>query len=222
MPLVAAQDHKAAYDGDKGPNTGGMGAYSPAPVVTPALTEQVMNEIINPTVAGMTEEGTPFRGVLFAGLMIVAGKPYLLEYNTRFGDPECQVLMKRLKSDLLPVLVATAAGDISGISLEWSDETAACVVMAAKGYPGEPRKGGEIEGLAEAGAVEGVTVFHAATARSEGGRILAAGGRVLGVTAEGATVGAAAERAYRAVDAIRWSDGFCRRDIGWRAISRGA
>ncbi|MEI6557283.1 MAG: phosphoribosylamine--glycine ligase [Rhodospirillaceae bacterium] len=226
LPLVAAQDHKAVWDGDRGPNTGGMGAYSPAPVVTPELTVQVMERIIRPTVRAMAAEGRPFKGVLFAGLMILQteGGPEarLLEYNTRFGDPECQVLMKRLKSDLLPLLLASAEGRLAGLTPEWREESALCVVMAAKGYPGEVRKGSEIGGLAEAGAVEGVTVFHAATRSGEGGRVLASGGRVLGVTALGASVREARDSAYRAVDRLVWDDGFCRRDIGWRAIARDA
>ena len=224
LPLVAAQDHKAVFDGDRGPNTGGMGAYSPAPVVTPELTAQVMERIIRPTVRAMAAEGKPFRGVLFAGLMIMRteGGPEakLLEYNTRFGDPECQVLMKRLKSDLLPLLLASAEGKLAGMSAEWSDEAALCVVMAAKGYPGEVEKGSEIKGLADAGAVEGVTVFHAATKAGAGGAVLANGGRVLGVTALGGSVREAQARAYAAVDRLDWADGFCRRDIGWRAIAR--
>jgi len=222
IPLVAAQDHKAAYDGDTGPNTGGMGAYSPAPVVTPELADRVMNEIILPTVSGLAAEGILFRGVLFAGLMIVRGKPYLLEYNVRFGDPECQVLMKRLASDLLPALLMAADGCLAGLELDWYDEAALCVVMAARGYPGDVRKGSEIKGLAAAGDVPGATVFHAATSRGADGRTLAAGGRVLGVTATGATVAEAQRRAYEAVDRLDWPEGFCRRDIGWRAIARGA
>ncbi|MEI6985881.1 MAG: phosphoribosylamine--glycine ligase [Rhodospirillaceae bacterium] len=221
LPLVAVQDHKTAYDGDTGPNTGGMGAYSPAPVVTPELTARVMAEIINPTVRAMSAENRPFRGVLFAGLMIDGNKPYLLEYNTRFGDPECQVLMKRLESDLLPALVAAAEGRLDGVTLNWRDDAALCVVMAAKGYPGDFRKGTEITGLTGAGSVDGVTIFHAATTRGVDGRILAAGGRVLGVTALGCDVAAAQRRAYQGVDLVEWEDGFCRRDIGWRAVDRG-
>ncbi len=224
LPLVAAQDHKAVFEGDKGPNTGGMGAYSPAPVVTPELTTQVMERIIGPTVRAMAAEGRPFKGVLFAGLMITpsenGAEARLLEYNTRFGDPECQVLMKRLKSDLLPLLLAAAEGRLDGLSAEWSTETALCVVMAAKGYPGEPKKGAEIRGLAESGAVEGVTCFHSATQAGPNGTILACGGRVLAVTATGVSVREAQERAYRAVDRLDWADGFCRRDIGWRAVAR--
>ena len=224
LALVAAQDHKAVGDGDTGPNTGGMGAYSPAPVVTPALVAQVMAEIIEPTVRAMAQEGTPFTGVLFAGLMIEpedsGGKAMLLEYNVRFGDPECQVLMKRLNSDLLPVLVAASEGRLDGVSLDWHDDAALCVVMAAQGYPGDIVKGSEIRGLAQAGASPGVTIFHAATVEDDEGRVRANGGRVLGVTAHGATVAQAQARAYQAVDRLTWPEGFCRRDIGWRAIAR--
>jgi phosphoribosylamine--glycine ligase len=227
LPLATAQDHKAAFDGDTGPNTGGMGAYSPAPVMTPDLTDRVMAEIIRPTVRAMAAEGIPYKGVLFAGLMIVPDesgtglpRPYLLEYNVRFGDPECQVLMKRLRSDLVPALLATHEGRLDEIGLEWRDEAALCVVMAAAGYPGAVTAGTGIRGLDSAGAVPGVTVFHAATGRDDGGRWHAAGGRVLGVTALGATVAEAQGLAYRAVDAIDWPEGFCRRDIGWRAVAR--
>ncbi|HSE78510.1 MAG TPA: phosphoribosylamine--glycine ligase [Alphaproteobacteria bacterium] len=217
LPLAAAQDHKRAGDGDTGPNTGGMGAYSPAPIVTPTLAETIMSTIIRPTVAGMAQEGRPFRGVLFAGLMIGSQGVKLLEYNVRFGDPECQVLVTRLKSDLLLALIAARDGALKTFDLRWHDDAALCVVMAAKGYPGEYAKGGEIMGLAEAAALPGVTIFHAGTARADG-RVVAAGGRVLGVTATGKTVAEAQTRAYRAVDAIEWPGGFCRRDIGWRAV----
>ena len=225
LPLVSAQDHKAAYDGDQGPNTGGMGAYSPAPVLTAALERRVMAEIIDPTVRAMAAEGIPFQGVLFAGLMIIASpegpRPLLLEYNVRFGDPECQTLMARLDCDLLPALLAAAEGRLDGVSLRWRNDAALCVVMAARGYPGEIEKGSEIRNLAAAGAIDGVTVFHAATRDSGDGGILANGGRVLGVTAYGQTVAAAQRRAYQAVAAIDWPGGFCRRDIGWRAVARG-
>ncbi|MBI1207194.1 MAG: phosphoribosylamine--glycine ligase [Azospirillum sp.] len=224
LPLASAQDHKAAYDGDTGPNTGGMGAYSPAPVLTPALEARVIAEIVTPTVRAMAAEGRPFTGVLFAGLMIVAGpdgpRPLLLEYNVRFGDPECQVLLRRLMSDLVPALLAACDGELKNFQLRWYPETALCVVMAAKGYPGDYGKGSVIEGLDQAGRDEAVTVFHAATARDADGRWLANGGRVLGVTATGANVAAAQAAAYRAVDVLRWPDGFCRRDIGWRAVGR--
>jgi phosphoribosylamine--glycine ligase len=219
LPLATAQDHKRVGDGDTGPNTGGMGAYSPAPVMTPALVERTMAEIIHPTVAGMARRGTPFKGVLYAGLMIGEAGPKLIEYNVRFGDPEAQVLMLRLKSDLLPALIATADGVLKTFDLRWHDDAALTVVMASNGYPGDYVKGSEIRGLDAAGAVEGVQVFHAGTVR-DGRRILAAGGRVLNVTARGRSVAEARERAYRAVARIDWPGGFCRSDIGWRAIAR--
>ena len=221
IPLASAQDHKRVGDGDTGPNTGGMGAYSPAPIVTEAMTETIMQTIVNPTMAGMKAEGTPYKGVLYAGLMIEAGEPKLLEYNVRFGDPECQVLMMRLMSDLLPALIASADGVLKNFDLRWYDEPALTVVMAANGYPGSYDKGSEISGLEEAGAVEDVTIFHAGTAPGEGGRIVATGGRVLGITAIGSSVAEAQARAYEAIDKIDWPGGFCRRDIGWRAVGRG-
>jgi phosphoribosylamine--glycine ligase len=220
VPLAAAQDHKAVGEGDTGPNTGGMGAYSPAPVFTPAIRDRVMREAILPTVEGMAAEGKPYTGVLFCGLMITADGPKVLEYNVRFGDPECQVLMARLDSDLLDVLDACASGTLEGMDLAWTDDAALVVVMAAKGYPGSYRKGTEIKGLEAAGAVPGVTVFHAGTTAGDG-KVLANGGRVLGVTARAASVREAQARAYQAVDALDWPDGFCRRDIGWRAVERG-
>jgi phosphoribosylamine--glycine ligase len=219
LPLGAAQDHKRVGDGDTGPNTGGMGAYSPAPVVTPAMAERIMREVINPTVAGMANENRPFRGVLFAGLMIGAKGPQLIEYNVRFGEPVCEVLMPRLKSDLLPALIAARDGTLRTFDLRWHDTAALCVVMATRGYPGDYGKGSEIRNLDAAGAVPGVTVFHAGT-KGGGGRVLASGGRVLGVTATAATIQAAHASAYKAVDAIDWPEGFCRRDIGWRAVKR--
>ncbi len=219
VPLAAAQDHKAVGEGDIGPNTGGMGAYSPAPVVTAAVEKTVIDTIVAPTVAAMAAEGRPFKGVLYAGLMITEDGVKVLEFNVRFGDPECQPLMVRLMSDLLPALIAASDGVLKSFDLRWYDEAAICVVMAAKGYPGGYRKGTEIKGLAAANAVEGVTVFHAGT-NEENGRILATGGRVLGVTARGRDVAEAQQRAYQAVDLIDWPDGFCRRDIGWRAIER--
>jgi len=219
VPLVAAQDHKAVGEGDTGPNAGGMGAYSPAPVFTPAIQDQVMREAILPTVAGMAAEGKPFKGVLFCGLMITADGPRVLEYNVRFGDPECQVLMMRLQSDLLEVLDACASGALEGMELVWSDETALVVVMAAKGYPGAYQKGTEIKDLEAANAVDGVTVFHAGT-KAEGGKVLATGGRVLGITARAGSVKEAQAKAYQAVAALDWPEGFCRRDIGWRAVGR--
>ncbi|MHA1107817.1 MAG: phosphoribosylamine--glycine ligase [Alphaproteobacteria bacterium] len=220
LPLVSAQDHKRVGDGDTGPNTGGMGAYSPAPVMTEAVTDEVMARIIMPTIDGMAAEGRPYKGVLYAGLMIDEAGPKLLEYNVRFGDPECQVLMARLKSDVLPALLAARDGVLGSFDLRWYDEAAMTVVMAANGYPGAYDKGSVIGGLDKAGALEDVTVFHAGTARTDGD-IVATGGRVLGVTALGSDVAAAQRRAYEAVDLIDWPDGFCRRDIGWRAVGRG-
>ncbi len=219
LALATAQDHKRVGDGDMGPNTGGMGAYSPAPVMTPDMVERTMREIILPTVAGMKQRGTPFNGVLFAGLMITAEGPKLIEYNARFGDPETQVLMMRLKSDLLAALLATAGGVLDKFDVRWHDDVALTVVMAAKGYPGTPEKGTEIRGLDAAGAVDGVEVFHAGTKR-DGARILADGGRVLNVTARGKSVAEAQARAYAAIAKIDWPGGFCRTDIGWRAIER--
>ena len=221
LPLASAQDHKAVFDGDRGPNTGGMGAYSPAPVMTDALLAEVMDRIIRPTVAGMAAEGRPYTGVLFAGLMIGAEGPKLIEYNVRFGDPECQVLMMRLKSDIVSALMATVDGVLGTFDLRWYDDAALTVVMAAKGYPGSYAKGTAIEGIEAAeGADRNVTVFHAGTARDAQGRLVSAGGRVLGVTALGRNVAEAQSRAYAAVDRIDWPDGFCRRDIGWRAVAR--
>ncbi len=218
LPLGTAQDHKRVGDGDVGPNTGGMGAYSPAPVMTPDMVERVMREIVEPTMRGMAELGSPFAGVLFAGLMITDNGPKLIEYNTRFGDPECQVLMMRLKDDLLVLLNAAVDGQLSHMSARWRDETALTVVMAARGYPGTPEKGSVIRGVEEAQA-DGVRIFHAGTAIN-GGALVANGGRVLNVTATGATVAEAREKAYAAIDRIDWPYGFCRRDIGWRAVAR--
>ena len=219
LPLIGAQDHKRAFDGDKGPNTGGMGAYSPAPVLTDATIEKTMTRIIKPTVAAMAARGTPYMGVLFAGLMIKDGEPKLIEYNCRFGDPETQVLMMRLKSDLATALMATRDGVLNSIDLRWHDEAALTVVMAANGYPGEYAKGSEIRGLYDASRLHKVQVFHSGTGRKDG-KIVAAGGRVLSITATGKTVLEAQKRAYEAVDLIDWPEGFCRRDIGWRAIAR--
>ena len=219
LPLPTAQDHKRAFDNDRGPNTGGMGAYSPAPIMTPELCARVMDEIVSPTVKAMSAAGTPFKGVLYAGLMIENGAPKLIEYNVRFGDPETQVLMLRLKSDLLPALLAVANGDLGGIALDWHDDPALCVVMATKGYPGAYERGSEIKGLDAAGSDPDVAIFHAGTKR-EGARILADGGRVLGVSARGQDIEQARDRAYAAVDKIDWPDGFCRRDIAWRAVAR--
>jgi len=217
LPLATAQDHKRVGDGDTGPNTGGMGAYSPAPVMTPEMVERTMKEIIEPTMRGMAEMGHPFQGVFFAGLMITAKGPELIEYNVRFGDPECQVLMMRLKSDLLAILHASATGTLDKVSAEWSEEPALTVVLASKGYPGAYDKATPIASLPEAG--DGAKVFHAGTALKDG-QLVATGGRVLNATARGATVAAAQTDAYRLVDAVEWSNGFCRRDIGWRAIAR--
>lgn len=219
VPMIGAQDHKRAFDNDQGPNTGGMGAYSPAPVLTPNMEARIMNEIILPTVAGLQARGITYQGVLYAGLMIGESGPKLIEYNARFGDPECQVLMVLLKSDLLPALLAVANGSLGKIELEWHRDAAMTVVMATKGYPGSYQKGSEIKGLVEAESDEGVTVFHAGT-KADGARILADGGRVLNVTARAATVGEARNRAYAAIEKIDWPEGFCRSDIGWRAIER--
>jgi phosphoribosylamine--glycine ligase len=219
LPLASAQDHKRAFDGDQGPNTGGMGAYSPAPVVTPEIARRTMDEIIWPTVRGMAARGMPYKGVLYAGLMITDSGPKLIEYSVRFGDPEAQVLMLRLKSDLLPALLATADGVLKTFDLRWHDDAAIAVVMAANGYPGDYVKGTEIRGLDAAQAVEGVEVFHAGTAR-DGGRLVATGGRVLNISARGRTVAEARARAYAAVAKIDWPGGFCRSDIGWQALHR--
>src|SRR4051794_6994359 len=219
LPLAAAQDHKRAFDGDTGPNTGGMGAYSPAPVMTDAVCARVMDEIIHPTLRAMKAKGMPFKGVLFAGLMITDQGPKLIEYNVRFGDPECQVLMLRMMSDILPALLASADGQLKNFDLRWFPEPALTVVMAAKGYPGDYGKGSRIEGLDEAAEIEGVEIFHAGTVAKEG-RILANGGRVLNVCASGKSVAEAQRRAYEAVDRIHWPEGFCRRDIGWQAVKR--
>jgi len=219
VSLVAAQDHKRVGDGDTGPNTGGMGAYSPAPVMTEAMTRRTLDEIIKPTVRAMRARRTPYQGVLFAGLMITADGPKLIEYNVRFGDPETQVLMMRLKSDLLAALVATVDGVLDNFDLRWREEAALTVVMAANGYPGLPQLGTEIKGLGIAAKTEGVEIFHAGT-RCEGDSFFANGGRVLSVTALGRDVAEAQARAYAAIAKINWPGGFCRKDIGWRAIAR--
>ncbi|MGZ9093126.1 MAG: phosphoribosylamine--glycine ligase, partial [Rhodoplanes sp.] len=222
LPLVSAQDHKRAFDGDRGPNTGGMGAYSPAPVMTKEMTKRTMDEIVLPTLRAMSQMGAPYKGVLFAGLMITREGPKLIEYNVRFGDPECQVLMLRLKSDLVPALIAARDGVLKSFDLRWRDDAALTVVMAAKGYPGAYAKGSAIAGLDAAAAVDGVEIFHAGTAAGADGTLVANGGRVLNVSAIGRTVAEAQARAYAAVDKIRWPEGFCRRDIGWRAVARDA
>ncbi len=219
IPLTTAQDHKRAYDDDKGPNTGGMGAYSPAANIDAALSARIMAEIIVPTLRAMTAMGAPYKGVLYAGLMITREGPKLIEYNARFGDPETQVLMLRLMSDLVPALLASCDGMLKTFDLRWYAEPALTVVMAAKGYPGTYERGTVIEGLDDAAAVAGVEIFHAGT-KAEGGKILANGGRVLDVSAIGRTVSEARSRAYEAVSRIRWPEGFCRHDIGWRAVER--
>jgi phosphoribosylamine---glycine ligase len=218
IPLASAQDHKRVFDNDQGPNTGGMGAYSPTPFVTPEVHDQIMSRIILPTLAGMKSRGMPFRGVLYAGVMLTAQGPKLFEYNVRFGDPECQVHMLRMMSDLVPALLAACDGQLKNLNLRWYPEPALTVVMAAKGYPGDYKKGTRIDGLDEAAKIEGVEIFHAGTIAKDGA-ILANGGRVLNVCATGKTVTEAQARAYRAVDAIRWPDGFCRRDIADQAVA---
>jgi phosphoribosylamine--glycine ligase len=219
LPLASAQDHKRAFDNDSGPNTGGMGAYSPAPVLTPDIERKVMTRIVQPTVDAMAARGTPYMGVLYAGLMIKDSEPKLIEYNCRFGDPECQVLMLRLKSDLLPALIAARDGVLDTFDLRWRNEAALTIVMAAKGYPGAYEKGSEIKGLDDAARVPGVEIFHAGTVAREG-RIFANGGRVLNISALGRDVREARARAYEAVARIDWPGGFCRSDIGWRAVER--
>jgi phosphoribosylamine--glycine ligase len=221
LPLATAQDHKRAFDDDKGPNTGGMGAYSPAPVMTDLLCDFTMDAIVRPTLQAMVKRGTPFRGVLFAGLMITKDGPKLIEYNCRFGDPECQPLMMRLRSDIVPALLAACDGELKSFNLMWHEDVALSVVMATRGYPGNYPKGSVISGLDEAAKVEGVEIFHAGTIRDDQGRIVANGGRVLGITARGRTVKEAQSRAYEAADKIQWPEGFFRRDIGWRAAARG-
>ena len=219
LALASAQDHKRVGDGDTGPNTGGMGAYSPAPVMTPAMEERVMAEIVRPTLAGMAKRGSPFQRVLFAGLMITAQGPKLIEYNVRFGDPECEVLMPRLKSDILPALIAACDGVLGDFDLRWSDQAALTVVLAARGYPAKPETGSVIRGVEKAECLDDVLVFHAGT-KLKNGDLVANGGRVLNVVGLGKSVGEAQARAYRAVDAIDWPEGFCRRDIGWQAVKR--
>ncbi|MGD9769130.1 MAG: phosphoribosylamine--glycine ligase [Pseudolabrys sp.] len=219
IALASAQDHKRVLDGDKGPNTGGMGAYSPAPVMTPEMTARTMDEIVLPTVRAMAAMGAPYKGVLFAGLMITRDGPKLIEYNVRFGDPETQVLMLRMMSDIVPAMIAACDGQLRNFDLRWYPDAALTVVMAAKGYPGTYEKNTVIDGLDAAAQLEGVEIFHAGTAARDG-QIVATGGRVLNVCGIGKSVCEAQTRAYAAVDAIRWPGGFCRRDIGWRAIER--
>jgi phosphoribosylamine---glycine ligase len=217
LPLASAQDHKRVFDHDEGPNTGGMGAYSPTPFVTQKLHDEIMGQIVLPTVAGMKARGTPFRGVLYAGVMLTEQGPKLFEYNVRFGDPECQVLMLRMMSDIVPAFLASCDGQLRNFDLRWFADAAVTVVMAAKGYPGEYNKGSRIEGLDDAAGIDGVEIFHAGTVAKDGA-ILAGGGRVLNVCARGKTVTEAQARAYQAVDRIKWPDGFCRRDIAWQAV----
>jgi phosphoribosylamine--glycine ligase len=219
IPLASAQDHKRVFDHDEGPNTGGMGAYSPTPFVTPEIHDQIMSRIILPTLAGMKKRGMPFRGVLYAGVMLTEQGPKLFEYNVRFGDPECQVHMLRMMSDIVPALLASCDGQLKNFNLRWYPEPALTVVMAAKGYPGDYKKGTRIDGLDEAAAIDGVEIFHAGTVAKDGA-ILANGGRVLNVCATGKTVTEAQTRAYQAVERIKWPDGFCRHDIASQAVSQ--
>ncbi|UXU74272.1 MULTISPECIES: phosphoribosylamine--glycine ligase [unclassified Paracoccus (in: a-proteobacteria)] len=219
LPIGTAQDHKRVGDGDTGPNTGGMGAYSPAPVLTPALQDQVMERIVRPTVAEMARRGTPFQGVLYAGLMIQDGEARLVEYNVRFGDPECQVLMMRLGAQALDLILACAEGRLAEAAVTWADDHALTVVLAAQGYPGSYRKGTAIAGLEGLPSDSAHMVFHAGTARGAQG-LIATGGRVLAATGRGATLAQAHQRAYELARAIDWPDGFYRRDIGWRALPR--
>lgn len=219
LPLASAQDHKPVFDGDRGPNTGGMGAYSPAPVVTDVLHKRIIETVLRPIIDGMASEGCPYSGILYAGLMIKEGDIQVLEFNARFGDPEAQPLLMRMKSDIVPVLQACARGDLAGAALEWHEKAAVCVVMASGGYPGNFEKGLEISGLEAAEAVEDLMVFHAGTAFQEG-KIVNQGGRVLGVTGLGATVAEAIAKAYEGVALIRWRDVHYRKDIGQKALNR--
>lgn len=220
LPLTSAQDHKRAFDGDQGPNTGGMGAYSPAHMMDAELEEKIINKLIRPTVDAMAQEGCPFSGVLFAGIMVVKNEPYLIEYNARFGDPECQTLMMRLQGDVLEILLACAQGKLDNMKgqVSWSEQVAMCVVMAANGYPASYKKNTLIKNINEAEQVDNTMVFHAGTAKNGQNEILSIGGRVLGVTSRGENIGHARRLAYEAVDKLDWPDGFCRRDIGWRAL----
>jgi phosphoribosylamine---glycine ligase len=219
IPLASAQDHKRAFDHDQGPNTGGMGAYSPTPFVTPAIHDAIMTKIILPTVAGMKARGMPFSGVLYAGVMLTEQGPKLFEFNVRFGDPECQVLMLRMMSDLVPACLAACQGQLRNFDLRWFPDPAVTVVMAAKGYPGDYNKGSRISALDAASKIEGVEIFHAGTQLLDG-VLTANGGRVLNICASGKTVAQAQARAYQAVDRIDWPDGFCRRDIAWQAVEQ--
>jgi phosphoribosylamine--glycine ligase len=219
LPMASSQDHKAVLDNDKGPNTGGMGAYSPAPVVTGAVHRKIMDQVMIPTVKAMAGEGRPYRGVLYAGLMIKGGEPRVLEFNARFGDPEAQPLLMRMESDLLPILEAVIDGRLHEVAIEWKPEPAVCVVMASGGYPGAYEKGKVITGLRAASRLKDVVVFHAGTALA-GGKVVTGGGRVLGVTALGADIAEAIDRAYRAVEKIRWDGVHYRTDIGKKALAR--
>jgi phosphoribosylamine---glycine ligase len=219
IPLASAQDHKRAFDHDEGPNTGGMGAYSPTPFVTSEIHDAIMAKIILPTVKGMKARGMPFRGVLYAGVMLTVEGPKLFEFNVRFGDPECQVLMLRMMSDIVPAFLACCDGELKNFDLRWFPDSALTVVMAAKGYPGDYKKGSRIEGLDEAAKVDGVEIFHAGTIARDGA-VLSNGGRVLNICASGKTVKEAQTRAYQAIDCIKWADGFCRRDIAWQAVEQ--
>jgi phosphoribosylamine--glycine ligase len=219
LPLASAQDHKPVFDGDQGPNTGGMGAYSPAPVVTAELHERIIETVLRPIIDGMASEGCPYSGILYAGLMIKNGDIQVLEFNARFGDPEAQPLLARLKSDLVPVLLACARGSLEGVSLDWHDKAAVCVVMASGGYPGPFEKGYEIRGLEDAVGIDDLMVFHAGTALKDG-RIVNSGGRVLGVTGLGETVASAIDKAYSGVKVISWEGAHHRTDIGKKALSR--
>lgn len=217
LPIGTAQDHKRAFDGDAGPNTGGMGAYSPAPCMTDAITQMALDQIIRPTMAEMARQGMPYQGVLFAGLMIQNGQPRLVEYNCRLGDPECQTLMLRLGAQALDLIQACSEGRLDEMAVHWADDHAICIVMAANGYPGVYEKGSKIGGLDSLPETSKQIVFHAGTAEADG-QIIATGGRVLGVSARGASLQKARDTAYAMVDAIDWPDGFCRRDIGWRSL----
>ena len=218
--MASAQDHKQVGDGDTGPNTGGMGAYSPAPVATPEIERRIMDEIVQPAIAGLKAEGRPFKGVLFSGIMVTAEGPKLIEFNARFGDPECEVLCLRLMSDLVPALLACTDGTLKNFALRWYPDAAVAVVMATRGYPGAVQNGSVIRNLPDTESAEDRIVFHCGTRRNAKGEIEAHGGRVLAVSALGQSVRAAQAKAYDLVDGIDWPEGFCRRDIGWRAIAR--
>ncbi len=217
--MPSSQDHKAIYDDDKGPNTGGMGAYSPAPVITKELMEQIEEEILQPTIDGLREEDCEYRGVLYCGLMITDSGPGVLEFNVRFGDPEAQVVIPRLKSDIVPILLASADGDLSGVQPEWSDEAAVCVVLASGGYPDKYEKGKAIKGLNKASKISGAMVFHAGTCMKNN-KVVTNGGRVLGATALAGTIPLAIDRAYECADAIQFANKYCRSDIGQKALAR--